>query len=145
MTNDEIRRKSEGRNPNRRAAPGPSFMASDFGNSFVIRHSSFVIPSVSHPRMIAGQKIQAVTFDVGGTLIRPWPSVGHVYADVAGRHGVKNLSPETLNRNFAAAWRARRNFQHTREDWARLVDQVFRGICQPPPSRTFFPSIYERF
>ena len=95
--------------------------------------------------MIAGQKIQAVTFDVGGTLIRPWPSVGHVYADVAARHGVKNLSPETLNRNFAAAWRARRNFQHTREDWARLVDQVFMGICQPPPSRTFFPSIYERF
>jgi len=95
--------------------------------------------------MIAGQKIQAVTFDVGGTLIRPWPSVGQVYADVAGRHGVKNLSPETLNRNFAAAWRARRNFQHTREDWARLVDQVFTGICQPPPSRTFFPAIYERF
>ena len=27
--------------------------------------------------------IRAVTFDVGGTLIQVWPSVGHVYADVA--------------------------------------------------------------
>jgi hypothetical protein len=33
--------------------------------------------------------IRAVTFDVGGTLIEPWPSVGRVYAEVAARHGVE--------------------------------------------------------
>ena len=27
--------------------------------------------------------IKAVTFDVGGTLINPWPSVGDVYVEVA--------------------------------------------------------------
>ena len=95
--------------------------------------------------MNAGFKIKAVTFDVGGTLIHPWPSVGHIYSEVAARHGVKNLSPELLNRNFAAAWRGRKNFRHTREDWAGLVDQAFNGLCQPPPSRTFFSAIYQRF
>ena len=95
--------------------------------------------------MTARPIIQAVTFDVGGTLIEPWPSVGHVYAEVASRHGLQNLSPERLNRNFAAAWRARKNFQHTREAWAALVDQTFAGLCRPRPSRTFFPDIYARF
>ena len=95
--------------------------------------------------MIAGSKIQAVTVDVGGTLIQPWPSVGHVYAQVAARNGCGNISPESLNRNFAAAWREKKNFQHTREDWAELVDRTFAGLCQPLPSQTFFPAIYERF
>ena len=30
--------------------------------------------------------IKAITFDVGGTLIEPWPSVGHAYAGVAARY-----------------------------------------------------------
>jgi putative hydrolase of the HAD superfamily len=95
--------------------------------------------------MIAVPKIQVVTFDVGGTLIQPWPSVGHVYADVAAQHGEKHLSEEKLNRNFAAAWRSKKNFLHRREDWAKVVDNTFAGLCQAPPSRTFFPAIYERF
>ena len=43
--------------------------------------------------------IRAVTFDVGGTLIEPWPSVGHVYAEVAAQHGWAGLSIEALNRD----------------------------------------------
>src|SRR5687767_14281640 len=89
--------------------------------------------------------IQAVTFDVGGTLIHPWPSVGHVYADVAARNGVKHLSPASLNNNFANAWRARRNFNHSSEDWAALVDRTFAGLVETSPSQSFFPAIYQRF
>ena len=95
--------------------------------------------------MIAAPKAQAVTFDVGGTLIQPWPSVGRVYAEIAAQHGVKNLSPEKLNKKFATAWRAKKNFQHTHEDWAAVVDQTFAGLCEPRPSQTFFPAIYQRF
>jgi putative hydrolase of the HAD superfamily len=95
--------------------------------------------------MTAARKIQAVTFDVGGTLIQPWPSVGHVYAEVGANHGWKDLSPQKLNRNFAAAWRAKKNFQHTRKDWADMVDRTFDNLCDPPPSRTFFPDLYQRF
>jgi len=90
-------------------------------------------------------QISAVTFDVGGTLIQPWPSVGHIYAEAAVRHGVKNVSAELLNKRFAAAWSALNEFKHTRSDWARLVDETFRGLTDQPPSRTFFPELYERF
>ncbi len=47
--------------------------------------------------MIDRKRIRAVTFDVGGTLIEPWPSVGHVYAEVAARHGVAAIDVATLN------------------------------------------------
>jgi len=84
---------------------------------------------------------RAVTFDVGGTLIKPWPSVGHVYAEVAARHGVKNVPPEGLNSRFAAAWKALRNFNHTRTEWAAMVDASF-GF---PVNSDLFSDIYERF
>ena len=95
--------------------------------------------------MSARDHIRAVTFDVGGTLIQPWPSVGHVYAEVAARHGAVPLQPEALNRQFAAAWRSFRNFNHARDEWAALVDATFLGLVDQPPSQTFFPQLYDRF
>jgi len=89
--------------------------------------------------------IQAVTFDVGGTLIEPWPSVGHVYAEVAARHGVKNISAELLQTRFKTAWQARKAHLETRAGWEELVDAAFDGLTTIPPSRTFFPELYERF
>ena len=90
-------------------------------------------------------QIKAVTFDVGGTLIEPWPSVGHIYAEVATRHGAKNLSADALNTRFRTAWKARPGFAHSRVAWAELVDEVFTGLISGLPSRTFFPALYERF
>ena len=89
--------------------------------------------------------IQAVTFDAGGTLIEPWPSVGHVYAGVAAGHGFKDLSAEVLNRRFAAAWQARGKFDHTRGEWAEMVDQTFGGLVPENAARGFFPELYQRF
>ena len=34
-------------------------------------------------------KPQVIFFDAGGTLFRPYPSVGAVYAKVAAKHGVQ--------------------------------------------------------
>lgn len=90
------------------------------------------------------QSIRAITFDIGGTLIEPWPSVGHVYSEVAARHGHR-IPPETLNRQFATAWKAKKNFRHTSSDWSNLVDQTFAGLVNAPPSATFFPELYEQF
>jgi putative hydrolase of the HAD superfamily len=95
--------------------------------------------------MTASPKIEAITFDVGGTLIKPWPSVGDVYAEIAARHGLEKLSPEVLNRKFGAAWRAMKGFNHGRDEWAALVDQTFAGMIDELPSQTFFPEIYDRF
>ena len=90
-------------------------------------------------------QIKAVTFDVGGTLIEPWPSVGDVYAEVAARHGLKTFSPERLNGRFKTAWKARKSFEYSRQDWAALVDEVFDIPRSNPPSANFFPELYERF
>lgn len=89
--------------------------------------------------------IRAVTFDAGGTLIEVWPSVGHVYAEVAAQHGIKGLSAKLLDRRFAVAWRAATRFSYSRADWVRLVDTTFRGLTGQPPSRTFFARLYARF
>ncbi len=89
--------------------------------------------------------MQAVTFDVGGTLIEPWPSVGHVYAEVAAWHGLRNLSPGVLNRQFAAAWRTLKEFNHTRLEWAGLVQATFQGLAATPPGPALFSDLYVRF
>lgn len=91
------------------------------------------------------EHVEAVTFDVGGTLIHPWPSVGHVYADVAAQCGLEKISPEVLNLQFAAAWANLKNFNHGRGEWAALVDETFAGLTKSPPSETFFSELYDRF
>lgn len=95
--------------------------------------------------MSLASDIQAVTFDVGGTLIECWPSVGDIYAEVAARHTAAKFSAAVLNRRFAAAWHAQKDFQHTRADWAALVDAAFDGLVKSPPSETFFEELYARF
>lgn len=89
--------------------------------------------------------IEAVTFDVGGTLIAPNPSVGGIYARVAARNGATGLSEEILGLRFAEAWQQARPFPHGRADWAQLVDRVFAGLVAEPPSETFFPELYSEF
>jgi putative hydrolase of the HAD superfamily len=89
--------------------------------------------------------ICAVTFDAGGTLIEPYPSVGHIYSEVAARHGHKGISPVLLNRRFASVWQALKDFRYTRTHWAEVVDATFRGLTRERPSRSFFPELYHRF
>src|SRR5262245_33843189 len=89
-------------------------------------------------------QISAISLDVGGTLIEPWPSVGHIYASIAERHGYR-VAPEVLNQQFKLEWKALKDFQHGRDQWAALVDASFRGLDVPPPSASFFPDIYEEF
>jgi putative hydrolase of the HAD superfamily len=88
--------------------------------------------------------IRAVTFDVGGTLIQPWPSVGHVYAEVAAQNGLQ-ISTELLNQQFVKAWKGFKGFNHTKTDWGRMVDLTFHDLARTPPSLTFFDQLYSRF
>ncbi|MBC8096085.1 MAG: HAD-IA family hydrolase [Akkermansiaceae bacterium] len=87
--------------------------------------------------------LRAVSFDVGGTLIEPWPSVGHVYAEIAAQHGAPGLSPQLLNERFKTAWRSCKDFDYTRVGWENLVQQTFAGLI--PSAVSFFPELYERF
>jgi putative hydrolase of the HAD superfamily len=89
-------------------------------------------------------RTRAITFDVGGTLIEPWPSVGHIYAEVAAKHGIAGASARVLNRHFAAAWRAQKSFDYTREGWRGVVEATFRKLTKAQ-SRSLFPDLYLRF
>lgn len=94
--------------------------------------------------MTSPSEIRAVTFDAGGTLIEPWPTVGHVYAEVAARFGVNGVAVDTLNRRFAAAWRAKGSFDYSDTAWFALVRQTFGEDAARLPD-DFFPALYERF
>ena len=89
--------------------------------------------------------IKAVTFDVGNTLIATWPSVGQVYADIAAQHGLGHLTSALLEERFRAIWPGRLHLAETRAGWEQLVDAVFDGLVEIPPSRSFFAEIYDRF
>lgn len=89
--------------------------------------------------------IQAVTLDVGGTLLSPSPSVGVIYARVAARHHQPPLPAEELERRFRKAWSGSRPFAYSRDAWAVLVDEVFQGLVPRPPSETFFGELYDAF
>src|SRR5438105_2955608 len=89
--------------------------------------------------------LEAITFDVGGTLIAPWPSVGDVYAEVAARNGLSGLQAKELTQRFASAWEKRRDFNYSRADWAEIVDATFDGLAAEPPSQTFFHELYDHF
>ncbi len=90
--------------------------------------------------------IQAISFDVGGTLIEPWPSVGRVYAEVAARHGERGLDPDKVTRRFAAAWqRAGVRFDYSRTAWARLVAETFAGLSAVAGDPEFFADLYAHF
>ena len=89
--------------------------------------------------------VDAVTFDVGNTLITTWPSVGHVYAEIAARHGCANVTPDLLEQRFRSIWPGRLHLAETRSGWEQVVDEVFEGLVATPPSRTFFPEVWQRF
>lgn len=89
-------------------------------------------------------KICAITFDVGGTLIEPWPSAGHVYAEVAARFGVSDIDPAWLTRQFLSAWKAQTDFDYSHESWFALVRQTFGEVAARLPA-AYYPAVYERF
>jgi len=95
--------------------------------------------------MNPSQRIRAVTFDVGGTLIEPWPGVGRVYAETARSQGSGRVDPELLEARFKSVWRGQHRFDYSRASWARIVDEVFFGLVAVAPSQSFFPQIYDRF
>lgn len=87
--------------------------------------------------------IRAVTFDVGGTLINPWPSVGHVYVEVAREFGVE-AEPDFINWRFKDAWKSAHNFDYSREAWFDIVRESF-GMQGAELPDEFFPKVYQRF
>jgi putative hydrolase of the HAD superfamily len=96
-------------------------------------------------RLFVTRPILAVTFDVGGTLIKPWPSVGHVYARVAARHGIRGVSPANLSRAFKWNWSQQERFDYSRGSWRKVVVETFRKAGASIPDSPCFDDIYREF
>jgi putative hydrolase of the HAD superfamily len=89
--------------------------------------------------------IRAITFDAGGTLLEPWPSVGAVYAAVAAEHGWREVNVAQLNANFAAAWRRKTAFDYSTDAWRQIVEASFAGLVDRAAVDEFFDELYARF
>ncbi|MCC5840044.1 MAG: HAD-IA family hydrolase [Opitutales bacterium] len=93
-------------------------------------------------------QIRAVTFDIGGTLIVPEPSVGAVYAEVAQTFGVTQ-SPELLDARFYEGFRrASANCPSSAEKvfWETVVRHVFAPAdLDEITFRRIFEAVYTTF
>lgn len=98
-------------------------------------------------------KVRAVFFDAGGTLFRPYPSVGEVYSEVAGRHGLRT-DPDAVEKRFHELWVARDGLcglsarsgeKEERSWWKGLVREVFSEFGRLGDFDSFFEELYDRF
>ena len=98
---------------------------------------------------------KAIFFDAAGTLIRLTNSVGHHYALVAVRQGLR-LDPKALDRAFAQLWHQmppRLATGRPREDddkgwWRDLVNRLIDRVSpqvDPLDRDTFFEAAYSHF
>ena len=88
------------------------------------------------------QPVRALFFDVGGTLLHPWPSVGTIYASVINRHGVTTTA-EAMESAFRESWSAlkRPGLTVSCKDWWREV--VFHTLGQK--NEVCFEELFEIF
>ena len=96
---------------------------------------------------------KAVFFDVGGTLIRVYPSVGDVYARHARPFGYSG-AVEVLNKGFGIQWkkmgaieslRNQSGAEAERKFWSELVYEVFKPLGGLNRFEEYFDLIFEEF
>jgi putative hydrolase of the HAD superfamily len=100
-------------------------------------------------------RLKAVSFDIGHTLINPYPSVGEVYAEIISSHGFV-VAPDEAEVRFHHAWQAQRKtdgglvYGVTHEEaclfWQAIVERVIvdgEGMAELLPVIT--RDLYERF
>ncbi len=105
--------------------------------------------------MNSGQyrRLRAVTFDAGGTLFYPHPSVGEIYAEAARRHGAA-ADANAMEEAFRRAWVtchhddavAAAGNTSQREWWRELVFRTLEMAGVTMPDReAYFHELYDLF
>lgn len=96
-----------------------------------------------------------ILFDVGGTLIHPKPSIGHIYAHGAQKFGI-DISPEKAQHDFLAAWtHVKGNWQaplcygttegEARNFWFQVINETFKESLKGQESRPLFEYLFDYF
>src|SRR6266581_955206 len=98
-------------------------------------------------------RTKVIFFDAGGTLFRPYPSVGEVYARTAARHGVR-VDAEHVEKAFHHKWHERNGMttlagltseKIERQWWHALVQDVFGNLGAFDNFDAFFQELYDLF
>lgn len=100
-------------------------------------------------------KYGAILFDVGGTLIHPKPTVGHIYAYGAQKFGI-DISPDKAQHNFLEAWtKVKDNWQEplcygtteseARNFWSQVINETFKGYLTDQDNRLLFDFLFDYF
>ena len=96
---------------------------------------------------------KAVFFDVGGTLIRPYPSVGEIYVKYARNFGFIGDAKD-IDRQFGIEWRKRGGLESLgnqsgefieKQFWHDIVFDVFKPFGGVKDFEAYFKTIYEAF
>ena len=99
----------------------------------------------------AGTK--AILLDAGGTLFRPFPSVGHYYSSVAAKHGCK-VGAEEVEAAFRRVWsqhdgigdlRSHSDEKIEKEFWRKIVKAVFKDFKGLKAFDPFFDELHTLF
>jgi putative hydrolase of the HAD superfamily len=95
--------------------------------------------------------IRVITFDAGGTLLFPYPSVGTIYSEVIEAYGI-SISPELLENGFRRAWKEAHLTprvginEHSEKHWWRtLVRNTLSGHKVPDQFDEFFEELWIAF
>ena len=93
--------------------------------------------------------VRAITFDAAGTLMRPWPSVGSVYAAAARGRGYAVEDREVNERFygvFSETQSAKSAFEgDERAFWRMIVGRTFEGFCPKEIHDSLFEELWETF
>lgn len=96
---------------------------------------------------------RAIFFDAGGTLFRPFPSIGHYYSTVAARHGCR-VGAEEIEVAFRQVWsehdgigdlRSHSDEKIEKEFWRKIVTAVFKDFKGLKAFDPFFNELHDLF
>lgn len=100
---------------------------------------------------------KVIFFDVGGTLLTAFPSVGRVYAEVAARWGI-DVDPESAERLMRRAFARRRasepaegaaphtlSLESARAWWRPIVRESLGAAADAPEFEKLFLDVFDEF
>jgi len=94
-------------------------------------------------------EIRLLTIDAAGTLIRPWPSVGAVYAQTAREHGLKIEDDQIDKRFYEIFGDLQKNKKITqgeeKEFWRNVVWETFRPFTETKTLDPIFEKLWNLF
>ena len=93
--------------------------------------------------------IRVITIDAAGTLVKPWPSVGAVYAETARKFGIEVADEQVDERFYQIFGRAQKNKKITlgneKDFWREVVTLVFEPFLNGKSVDPVFEVLWNLF